>query len=103
PMDAWEYCPHGEIDGCACRKPEPGLILAACAALGVAPDETVVVGDIGSDMGAAQRAGAVGILVPTRETRIEEIAYAPHVAEDLADAVEVVLDAHASRAAGSIR
>ena len=29
PFDVWEICPHGPEDGCACRKPAPGMILAA--------------------------------------------------------------------------
>ena len=25
PFDVWEVCPHGTSDGCACRKPGPGM------------------------------------------------------------------------------
>ena len=52
-------------DGCGCRKPAPGMVSAAADALGVAPHEVVVVGDIGADVGAARAAGARGVLVPT--------------------------------------
>lgn len=41
----WQLCPHGPDDGCRCRKPAPGMVLAACRALGVTPAETVVIGD----------------------------------------------------------
>ena len=27
PLGAWAVCPHGPDDGCACRKPAPGLVL----------------------------------------------------------------------------
>lgn len=91
PFDVWACCPHSESDGCRCRKPQPGLVLAACASLGVPPARTVVIGDIGSDMGAAQAAGAWGILVPTALTRAREIAMAPLVAGDLSEAVDLVL------------
>lgn len=91
PFDTWQYCPHVAEDRCGCRKPAAGLVLRACAALGVRPEETVVIGDIGADMGAAERAGARGILVPTPITRAEEIAAAPLVAVDLAEAVDMVL------------
>ena len=91
PFDVWAICPHADADGCRCRKPQPGLVLGACTALGVSPAETVVIGDIGSDMGAARAAGAWGILVPTSVTHAREIAMAPVVAGDLTEAVDLVL------------
>lgn len=87
----WQVCPHGEGDGCCCRKPAPGLVLAAAEALGVDPGTAIVVGDIGTDVEAAHSAGAVGILVPTAHTRPAEIASAPWVAPDLAAAVDLIL------------
>ncbi|MFB7598767.1 D-glycero-alpha-D-manno-heptose-1,7-bisphosphate 7-phosphatase [Streptomyces sp. NPDC056160] len=91
PFDAWAVCPHGPDDGCRCRKPEPGLILWAAGRLCAAPADIVVVGDIGSDMEAARRAGARGILVPTPATRPEETAAADQVAPDLLTAVRRLL------------
>jgi HAD superfamily hydrolase (TIGR01662 family) len=92
PFDTWRYCPHGESDRCRCRKPAPGLVTDAAADLGVSPRECVVVGDIGADMGAAAAAGARGVLVPTPATRPDEVAAAPAVAGDLAEAVDLILD-----------
>lgn len=86
----WQMCPHLPDDGCACRKPAPGLVLAACAALGVSPERTVVVGDIGADVDAARSAGAVPVLVPTEVTRREEVERAPHTAPDLQAAVAMI-------------
>jgi ribonucleotide monophosphatase NagD (HAD superfamily) len=51
----------------------------------------VVIGDIGSDVRAAAAAGAASILVPTGQTRHEEVAAAPLRAADLAEAVDLVL------------
>ena len=45
------------------------MVLAAAAALGVAPQHCAVVGDIGADVGAARAAGARAVLVPTPVTR----------------------------------
>jgi histidinol-phosphate phosphatase family protein len=91
PFDTVQVCPHGPDDGCTCRKPAPGMVLAACAELGVAPARCVVIGDVAADIEAATAAGAVGILVPTPVTRRQEVAAAARRAEDLATAVNDVL------------
>jgi D-glycero-D-manno-heptose 1,7-bisphosphate phosphatase len=84
-------CEHAPDDGCPCRKPQPGMVLQAAAALGVDPSDCAVVGDIGADVGAALAAGARPVLVPTPVTRPEEVAAAPEVAPDLLRAVELLL------------
>lgn len=91
PFDTWQVCPHDDAAGCGCRKPAPGLVAGAAAALGVPADRCVVVGDIGRDMTAAQAAGAAGVLVPTPVTLPGEIAAAPAVAADLAAAADLIL------------
>ncbi|MFF8606641.1 D-glycero-alpha-D-manno-heptose-1,7-bisphosphate 7-phosphatase [Streptomyces sp. NPDC015346] len=103
PFSVWAVCPHGPGDGCSCRKPAPGLVLAACARLGVRPSRTVVVGDIGSDVEAARAAGARGVLVPTRTTLPHEVDAAPETATDLPAMVRMILmgaGAHGDPAAG---
>lgn len=84
-------CMHAPDAGCACRKPAPGLIEDAARALGVRPQDCIVIGDIASDLAAAEAAGARAILVANARTRAEEIAAAPLVAADLDDAVRAVL------------
>jgi HAD superfamily hydrolase (TIGR01662 family) len=88
PFDTWQICPH--LDGCACRKPAPGLVHQAARALGVRPEECVVVGDIGADVAAARAAGARSVLVPTPQTRREELLGA-RVARSLTEAVRFAL------------
>ena len=91
PFAVTEFCPHTEDDGCGCRKPAPGMVLAAARVLGVSPQRCAVVGDIGSDVGAAVAAGARGVLVPNGATAPDEIINAPEVAATLADAVELLI------------
>lgn len=91
PFDTWQLCPHAPADGCGCRKPAPGLVLAAAAALGVPTARCVLIGDIGTDLAAARAAGARAVLVPTPVTRPEEVRSAPAVAADLPSAVELAL------------
>ncbi|HEY7224187.1 MAG TPA: HAD-IIIA family hydrolase [Micromonosporaceae bacterium] len=99
PFDTWQTCPHTDADECQCRKPRPGLVFAAAAELGVALDRCVVVGDIGADIIAAQTAGAAAVLVPTDQTRAAEVAAAPVVAADLAQALDWIRSGHLTEAA----
>ena len=92
PLGPMLVCPHGPDEGCACRKPRPGLVLRAAERLGIAPERCAVVGDIGADVEAARAAGARGVLVPTPVTRGEEVARAPEVAPDLGAAVDLLLE-----------
>ena len=92
PLGPWLICPHGPDDGCSCRKPAPGLILAAARRLGVAPARCAVIGDIGADVAAAHAAGARGVLVPTPRTRPAEVAAAAELAPDLERAVRRLLE-----------
>jgi histidinol-phosphate phosphatase family protein len=98
-IDGWFVCPHPESASCICRKPEPGLILQAAQQFGVAPHECAVIGDIGSDVEAAESAGARGVLVPTPVTLPEEVARAPVVCSNLLDAVDYLLEEEESGAA----
>lgn len=71
-FDRWEHCPH-HIDGtipeytlaCDCRKPKPGMLLRAAAALGVDLGQSWMIGDRASDLEAGFAAGCRAILVKT--------------------------------------
>lgn len=93
PLGPWLVCPHTPDTECGCRKPRPGLVLRAAQALGVRPQECVLIGDTGADVDAARAAGARGILVPNAVTRHAEIEDAPEIARDLGEAVDRVLRA----------
>ena len=91
PLGPWFVCPHGPDDGCHCRKPAPGLVVQAAAALGVSLADCAVIGDTGADVDAAHAAGARAVLVPTAVTRREEVVSAPEVAVNILAAVELLL------------
>jgi histidinol-phosphate phosphatase family protein len=91
PFDTWQVCPHGPDDGCRCRKPQPGLVTAASRELGLDASEVVVVGDIGADVSAAERAGSRGVIVPTAVTKPAERSAARWRAATPDQAVELLL------------
>ena len=72
-IDAFYYCPH-HVDGvvaelaadCACRKPNPGMLLAAFEDWGVDRERSFLIGDKASDLEAARRAGIRGYLFEGR-------------------------------------
>ena len=62
-VDDIRVCYHGDQDGCACRKPKPGMLLEAARAWSVALDHSFMVGDRWRDIGAGRAAGCTTILV----------------------------------------
>ena len=64
-IDAIYFCPHGPDDGCNCRKPRPGLLVAFAGDNNVKLSGIAVIGDSLRDLQAAQAVGASPILVKT--------------------------------------
>ena len=96
PLAGFHFCPHypdGRVEAytfrCACRKPEPGLILDAAERHGIDLRRSWFLGDIESDVEAGRRAGCGTILV--RDRRLPPIEFGPgsgpdHFAADLLEA-----------------
>jgi D-glycero-D-manno-heptose 1,7-bisphosphate phosphatase len=63
-LDDVFVCAHDDADGCACRKPRPGLLLAAADRWNVRLDCSVMVGDRWRDVEAGRRAGCATVLLP---------------------------------------
>ncbi len=59
------FCPHLPDAQCTCRKPAPGLLIAAMQAYGVSASKTVFVGDSPRDLEASLAAGSQPALVLT--------------------------------------
>jgi D-glycero-D-manno-heptose 1,7-bisphosphate phosphatase len=98
-LDAVAVCPHDDRNLCECRKPKPGLIVDAAAALGLDIERSVVVGDRWRDVEAARRVGCAAVFIDHdyHEPRPEG---ADAVAGSLFDAVPSIISL-ARRGAGS--
>ncbi len=97
PIAGWYICPHGDTDACDCRKPAPGLALAAQHALGFSIAGAWVIGDKMSDAGMAQAFGGQGILVTTGHgagAAADGIAAGVPVVADLNAAADIILGPH---------
>lgn len=63
PLQAIHYCPHRESDQCECRKPRPGMIIAAAAELNIDPRLSWMIGDQARDLEAGRAAGCKTLLI----------------------------------------
>ena len=70
-VDLVMVCPHRPDEGCDCRKPRPGMLLAAAQELGVDLRQSYFVGDASSDVQAGQTVGCHSYLVLTGRGRDE--------------------------------
>ena len=89
------YCPHRPDEGCACRKPQPGLFRALERELNCSVRGAPYVGDRLSDIEAADAVGAVPVLVRTGTGIVTERALGGrrlHVFDDLCGAARAILD-----------
>ncbi len=104
-LDGIYYCPHHPTAGeppyrqdCDCRKPKPGMVLAAQRDLNIDVAQSFMVGDKHSDITFAQSVGMQGVLVKTGYGlgEIEQWSAGwteqpDQICEDLLDAVEWIL------------
>ena len=81
------YCPHGPDEGCACRKPKPGMLQTIAAHYGADLAECWFVGDSLGDLQAAQAVDAQPVLVKTGkglQTLAKELPVNTLIFDDLA-------------------
>jgi D-glycero-D-manno-heptose 1,7-bisphosphate phosphatase len=89
PVDQIVACTHDDHHACACRKPKPGMLLAAAGGHGIDLAQSWLVGDGYKDMAAAAAAGVKAILIQAEyNTQVE----APRRAPNLASAVDYILE-----------
>jgi len=64
-LDAVFFCPHTPEEGCACRKPQPGMMRDIAQRYGVDLSHVPMVADTARDLQAAEAAGCEPHLVRT--------------------------------------
>lgn len=64
-IDAVFFCAHAQDAGCACRKPQPGMLLEIAQRFNIALAGVPAIGDSLRDLQAASAAGARPFLVLT--------------------------------------
>ncbi|MEM1243295.1 MAG: D-glycero-beta-D-manno-heptose 1,7-bisphosphate 7-phosphatase [Pseudomonadota bacterium] len=74
-IDYITYCPHRNEDHCACRKPQPGMLLEIARHFHTDLQQVVFVGDKLTDMQAAENAGCIPIMVLTGHGESELAKY----------------------------
>jgi D-glycero-D-manno-heptose 1,7-bisphosphate phosphatase len=62
-LDDVQVCYHDDAAHCECRKPEPGMLLAAAAKFDIDLLDSVLIGDRWRDIEAGRRAGCHTILI----------------------------------------
>lgn len=89
-IDVFKVCYHTEADGCACRKPKPGMILDAARELGLDIGKSFLIGDRWRDVEAARNAGCPALFIDYAYK--EKVPDKPYVAvNSLAEAAEFIL------------
>lgn len=91
-IDDWRYCHHRSEDGCDCRKPAPGMLLAAAGEHGLDLSTSWMIGDTDADIGAGDAVGARTVLVlhPASAHRRVTGRRPDFSATDLARAADIV-------------
>lgn len=90
-VDAVYLCPHAPEDGCDCRKPRPGMLLAAAREMGLDLARSWMVGDAATDVAVAQAAGVRPVLVLSGRAGPWDAAPGVPVAADLGAALNAFI------------
>lgn len=62
-LDEFRVCYHDHADRCACRKPEPGMLLDAAREMKLDLSNSFMVGDRWRDIEAGKRAGCATVFI----------------------------------------
>jgi D,D-heptose 1,7-bisphosphate phosphatase len=105
-VEAIYFCPHhpdGGFDGevkefkieCSCRKPKPGMLLAAANRFNIDLSQSILVGDSPRDIEAGYNAGVKTIRVKTGHGLKPHTAKPDYYVNDLVAAVDIIEELNA--------
>jgi D-glycero-D-manno-heptose 1,7-bisphosphate phosphatase len=98
PLDEVVICPHDDAHGCDCRKPKPGMLVAAAERRGIDLSASFMVGDRWRDVEAGIRAGCRTLLIDRGYD--EPLVQADVSVADLGEAAAWILDRDETTSAG---
>ena len=93
-LDDIKVCYHIDEDGCACRKPKPGMLVEAASEWSIDLEQSFMIGDRWRDIDAGKAAGCRTILVKAK--------YAERQAVDPDFVVDSLLEASGLILSGSV-
>lgn len=83
PFNDIYICIHGRDEGCSCKKPKPGMLFSAAEKWNINLSDSVMIGDMETDMVAAEAAGCSFFLIDSyynknlsAEIRVKDLAEA---------------------------
>ena len=91
PLDDIFVCYHDDSDGCACRKPQPGLLLQAAAEYQIDLARSFMVGDRWRDVEAGRRAGCHTVRLEGHYQEDGPESHPDYIARSLSDAASWIL------------
>ena len=93
-LDAIYYCPHEYEPPCACRKPQPGMLLDAAREHEIDLTRSWMIGDSGHDVEAGRAAGCRTVRLTEDDESI--VSDSDVVASSLLDAARKILQIEAT-------
>jgi D-glycero-D-manno-heptose 1,7-bisphosphate phosphatase len=90
PVDRFIMCYHDSGDGCACRKPKPGMLLDGALEFNVDLSRSYMVGDRWRDVEAGKNAGCKTIFIDYGYDERQPESY-DFIAGSLLEAAQIIL------------
>jgi D-glycero-D-manno-heptose 1,7-bisphosphate phosphatase len=98
PLQEMLVCYHDDQDGCACRKPLPGLLLQAAATHAIDLSASVMIGDRWKDVETGHRVGCATVLIDYGYSELRGGRPPDHTVHSLSEAAAWILSQFHARA-----
>jgi transaldolase len=92
PLDDLWVCLHDNNDHCPCRKPKPGMLLAAAEKWSIDLAQSWMIGDRAGDVAAGQAAGCRTVFLDRGYDEARPIPAADYTCQELGPAAAHILD-----------